>query len=148
MCTGMFQARSSSKFQPLPTMSVSIGKAAPAAPREPAVQVPVEEVVDPVTAIPAQQQEVIQAVPRRRRASRAEAKPTPGISRTEDTHEAPGPAETAGAAKSLPPEKVRSKTKDHVFDDQPVRAGRRLRIRQPPPPRWTTAGKARRGRLK
>jgi hypothetical protein len=127
---------------------VPSGEAAPAASHEPALQVPVEEEVGLVATAPSQQQGVIKVIPRRRRAARSEAEPAPEVNQTEVTHEAPGPARPAGAVELLSPEDVGSETKCQVVEDQPIRLVRRPRIRHPQPPRWTTAGKARRGRLK
>ncbi|MGK7870945.1 hypothetical protein [Falsiroseomonas sp. E2-1-a20] len=109
---------------------------------------PAAKVADPVTAEPAQHQEVARVKPRRRRAVRAGAEAEQEATRTEVSNETPGPTDAASPEELPLTFGIEAVTISNIADGKPVRAVRRLRIRQLQPPRWTTAGKARRGRLK
>jgi uncharacterized membrane protein len=134
--------------QPSAEVPVAPPEAALAPLSDPALPRAATTVADPVAAEPAQHQEVAKVKPRRRRAVRAGAEPEQEASRTEVSNETPGPTDAASAEELPPTSRIEAVTTSNVADGKPVRAVRRLRIRQPKPPRWTTAGKARRGRLK
>ncbi|MGG5890985.1 hypothetical protein ACLF3G_28295 [Falsiroseomonas sp. HC035] len=127
---------------------VPSGEAAPMTPSDIALQGPATLKAGPASTASDQQQQVTKATPKRLRPARAGAKPTPDASSTAVANEAPGQGDVVGAEELPPPSQIAGVMIPDLVDEEPLRTVRRPRIRQPQPPRWTTAGKARRGRLK